>query len=147
MRARTSLAETVAAGVVVAFGLATIWLSSDFPMGTVTRMGAGYVPMALGIIITALGIAIALFDRSDERPRIVIALKPFAMILLGILLWALTVDRLGFFAASAILVVCCAVVEKGNTWRSVLALVVFMCVAGYLVFIEGLGIPLSAFGE
>ena len=76
-----------------------------------------------------------------------IALKPFAMILLGILLWALTVDRLGFFAASAILVVCCAVVEKGNTWRSVLALVVFMCVAGYLVFIEGLGIPLSAFGE
>ena len=139
--------EIIAAGVVTALGLGAVWVASDYPMGTLTRMGPGYVPIALGVILAVLGVTIAAGNRSAERVRLDASLRPFVFILGGILLWALIVDRLGFIAATAVLVVCCASVERGTTPISILALVAGLCAAGYLIFIEGLGIPLSTFGD
>ena len=78
------------------------------------------------------------------------AASPFAwwwvLIMGGILAWALLVDRVGFIPATVILVLACASVEIGSTWRSSLLLAGGLCATGYAIFIRGLGIPLSPFG-
>lgn len=147
MRTRLNGPEILAAAVVTALGLGAVWVASSYPMGTIIRMGPGYVPTALGLILAGLGVAIAASSRSVERTRLDASLRPFVFILGGILLWALVVDRLGFVAATFVLVPCCASVEKGATLRSVLILAACLCAAGYLIFIAGLGIPLSPFGD
>ena len=147
MKAPRNVPEIIAAGVVLALGLGAILVASGYPMGTLTRMGPGYVPIALGLILVVLAVIIAAGNRSVERVRVDASVRPFVFILGGILLWALIVERLGFIVATAVLVVCCASVERGTTLRSILALVVGLCTAGYLIFIEGLGIPLPTFGE
>ena len=139
--------EIIAAGVVTALGLVAIWVASGYPLGTLTRMGPGYVPIALGVVLAALGVAIAATSRTAEPTRFDASLRPFVFILGGILLWALVVDWLGFIAATALLVLCCASVERGTTPISILALTASLCAAGYLIFIEGLGIPLPTFGD
>ncbi|MFZ2102473.1 MAG: hypothetical protein WAU86_18100, partial [Oricola sp.] len=49
------LPDLAACGVVALFGLAAVWIGSGYPLGTVTRMGAGFMPVAtsIGVILLA----------------------------------------------------------------------------------------------
>ena len=39
----------------IAFGIAAIAIGSNYPLGTAARMGPGYFPRILGILLIALG--------------------------------------------------------------------------------------------
>ncbi|MEP1515432.1 MAG: tripartite tricarboxylate transporter TctB family protein, partial [Nitratireductor sp.] len=85
-------------------------------------------------------------SRRAEKTAVELRLRPFVMILGGILAWALLVDRIGFLPATAILVLSCALVERETTWRSALMLTAGLCAFGWLIFIVGLKIPMSVLG-
>lgn len=139
--------ELIAALAVCLFGAGAIWIARDYSMGTVTRMGAGYVPVMLGILLIAMGAVLAWQARAAGPADSTPALRPFALIMGGILAWALIVERLGFVAATVVLVVCCSGAEPRSTVWSTLALAAGLTVGGYLLFVTGLNIPLSAFGD
>ncbi|MBV5331034.1 tripartite tricarboxylate transporter TctB family protein, partial [bacterium] len=44
----------------MAFGLAALVLSGDYTIGTAARMGAGYFPRVLGILLLGMGALLAL---------------------------------------------------------------------------------------
>ena len=45
-----------AAGLMfIAFGLAALIIGSDYPLGAAARMGPGYFPRTLGILLITLG--------------------------------------------------------------------------------------------
>ena len=69
------------------------------------------------------------------------------LILGSILFWALLVEVIGFLPATAVLVGICAVAEKESSLLSVAGLTAALGIFGYLVFIEGLNIPLSVLGD
>ena len=41
-----------------AFGLGILVVARDYPLGTTTRMGAGFFPMVLATVLAALGVII-----------------------------------------------------------------------------------------
>ncbi|MEP0278100.1 MAG: tripartite tricarboxylate transporter TctB family protein [Nitratireductor sp.] len=138
--------ELLAALVVVGLGAGYLIIAIGYPMGTVVRMGAGFFPVALGVLLTGLGAVLAWQSRRAEKAAVELRLRPFVMILGGILAWALLVDRIGFLPATAILVLSCALVERETTWRSALMLTAGLCAFGWLIFIVGLKIPMSVLG-
>ncbi|PSM18423.1 MULTISPECIES: tripartite tricarboxylate transporter TctB family protein [Nitratireductor] len=138
--------ELLAALVVVGLGAGYLIIAIGYPMGTVVRMGAGFFPVALGVLLIGLGAVLAWQSRRAEKTAVELRLRPFVMILGGILAWALLIDRIGFLPATAILVLSCALVERETTWRSALLLTAGLCAFGWLIFIVGLKIPMSALG-
>ena len=139
--------ELLAALAVVAFGLVWLAIAATYPMGTLVRAGAGFFPAALSVVLIVIGFVLAWQSRSEASDALDLRPRPAVLILGGILAWALLVDRIGFLPATAILVALCALAERESTWLSAVGTTVFLCLFGYVVFIEGLGIPLSLIGD
>ena len=55
----------------IGFGVLAIFVSRDYPMGSAMRMGPGYFPTSIGMIMVALGAIITAMSfrqcRSSER--------------------------------------------------------------------------------
>lgn len=51
--------DVYAGGLIVLVGLVAAWTGSGYGLGTLTRMGPGFMPTALGVILILVGIAIA----------------------------------------------------------------------------------------
>lgn len=135
--------ELLAALAVVAVGVLALAVACQYPMGTVVRMGPGFVPLALSLLLIALGAVLALQSRGAAPVELGLRWRPAVLILGGVLAWALLVDRLGFLPATAVLASCCALAERAGSWRSALALSVGLGLFGYLIFIRGLKVPFA----
>lgn len=131
----------------VGLGAGALLLARSYPMGTVVRMGPGFFPVMLGGLLILVGAVIALQSSRIEERSFDFRIKPFGMILGGILIWAVLVDHGGFLIATVLMVLCCTAVERETTWKSAAALATGLCIVGYVVFVQGIGIPLSLFGE
>ena len=60
----TKRGRDYAAGILmIAIGLAAALQGSTYPIGALSRMGPGYFPVALGVILACVGLAIALAAR------------------------------------------------------------------------------------
>jgi hypothetical protein len=82
-----------------------ILLSRRLNLGTPARMGAGFFPMWLSIVLLALGsiVLIRSFLQSDE-PVGEVELKPVTAILAAVVLFSLFVERWGFALAGILLI-------------------------------------------
>jgi hypothetical protein len=126
----------------MAFGAAALLLGQSYTTGTVSEMGPGYFPKALGLLLLGLGTAIAL--RALLRPGP--AARPFfarpLLVLVGsVLLFAWLLDRAGIVVAGLLLVVGARAAAPGFRWREVLALGLGLTAAAALIFGYALGIP------
>ncbi len=139
--------EVIAALAMMAYGAVWLVIGLGYSWGSTVRIGAGVFPVALSVILIVLCAALVLMARNAEHQPFGLRVRPVALILGGILVWAMSVDTVGFLPATAILVTMCALAERGSTWRTVLGLTVFLCLFGYIVFIEALNIPLAVIGE
>lgn len=137
--------ELVMSLAIVLIGLAALYIASDYRMGTLRRMGAGFVPVSLGVIMTGLGILLIFESLRAPRSHVPGRIRSFALIIGGIFLWSQTIDRLGFVPATFLLVAACALAERGTTLRALVLLSLGLIGGGYMIFIKGLGIPMSAF--
>ena len=127
-------------------GLAAGLTAVGYKVGSFTSMGPGFFPLALGIILVLLGMAIVMREGPGQASPNTFAWRPFLAVSGGILAWVLLVESLGFFIASICQVVLCALALPNLHWRSILLLSVILTGAGYLLFVMQLGVPLSALG-
>ena len=126
----------------IGFGLLAIYISQDYPMGSAMRMGPGYFPTYLGVIMALLGSAITLVSFKMEGERV----KPFAwraMILLSLAFaifgWA--IDNIGFVLALAALIFLSALAGREFKLKEVLVLMACLIVGSWALFIYGLELP------
>src|SRR5664280_1302518 len=56
--------DHVAAILLVAMGITILVLGTRYRMGTLVHMGAGYIPVVLGILMTAVGLLIGLLAKA-----------------------------------------------------------------------------------
>ena len=119
----------------------------DLQIGTAFRMGPGYFPLVLTILLTVLGLAILINGlRVDGPPVGVIPLRAILLTSLPIVFFGLTLRGLGLVLSLTITLLATTFAVRG--WNPVVALsttlvLVVVCVA---IFVFGLGLPLSLFG-
>ena len=127
-------------------GLAFAVASSNYRMGTAVRMGPGYFPFWLGVILAVIG-AVLLFGAmlpSAERTRLTgWYLKGLALVLLSVVVFGLLLEPLGLVVALVALVVTASFASHEFTWTATLVNAVVLVVISIVIFVYGLGLRLE----
>ncbi len=129
------------------FGLGAIAIGTNYEMGTALRMGPAYFPTALGVLLGLIG-AISLV-RGFAKPGEAVgrlALKPLALITVGIVAFGLLVRGAGLIVAIPLLVIVSAIASIHFRWWVAVLLSAGMTAFCVLVFNKGLGVPLPVIG-
>src|SRR4051794_12240859 len=112
-----------AAIILIAIGLAGLWFGRDYDLGSVSRMGPGYLPMLLSVSLLVLGAVIGLRAVTIEGPPIEAGRwYPSLLILVAVLVFALLIDRAGLAASTFAVAVICAFAPADVKWKQALAL-------------------------
>ncbi len=126
----------------IAWGAAAIIISRDYPMGSALRMGPGYFPTGLGLILVAFGIYVMIQGlRNNEKvqgnwsPRALIML-PVAAVVYGYM-----VDRVGFIPSLLVLVILSAAAGREFKILEVLVIAAGLTAMAVVIFIWGLNMP------
>lgn len=152
--------DHVGGALLVVMGVAIVLLGLQYRMNTLVRMGSGFIPVVLGVIMTVVGIAVAaLADREAGpstqkgaiRTRHVALPEPPDLrgslcILGGVAAFVLFGAYGGLVPATFASVFIAALGDRENTWKSAAALGGVMVVFGIAVFHYGLRVQLPLFG-
>jgi hypothetical protein len=125
-------------------GIATIALAREYEIGTATNMGAGYFPTLLAIILGLLGASL-LF--SAFRPAIAESteahsIEPLLLTVVGVVLFALLIERAGLIAAIFALVLCSCLRRLRTNPLEVLVVATVLAVFSALVFVYAFGMSM-----
>ena len=137
------------AGVLfIAFGLTAFGIALNYPWGTASRMGPGYFPRVLGMILAALGIVLLLRGLKISGQRIVWgSAKPVVIVLGTVVVFGLIVAKLGLVASTLILVILSSTASDEFRWKE--AVISSLILAAFVVaaFVYGLKLQLPALPE
>ena len=129
----------------VALGAFALVTASSYPMGTLLRMGPGFFPSIIAAFIVLLGLVLigAAFRSRPNQSSGAVRLRPVLMIGLGVVLFAVMLERWGLVPATLTLVLVSSLAEP--QWRPVRATVLAVAVTAlvYVVFIVVLQIPVA----
>jgi hypothetical protein len=131
----------IAGSVIALLGAFVALESLSYNLGSVMRMGPGFLPLALGIIMIGFGILTLFVDDTDEGKAPRIAWRPLVLVLSAILGFALLLEPVGLAAATAALVFLAGFADPGHTWKSMIVLYLILLAGVYIIFAKLLGIP------
>ncbi len=135
---------------VAALGL---WLSRNYPIGTALRMGTGYVPrllcwtlLALGAIVLVQGLREGQSARS-LAPGAVSAWRPVVFVTASLVIFGLSIERLGLVVSILLLIGLGAVAARGLKPLETMAAALVLIVLSWGIFILGLGLTIPVWPE
>ena len=122
-------------------GLFFTIVATQYPMGTAAKMGPGYFPFWLGILMTLIGLLVLIKSMGakaaiESIPKF--NWKIIAQITGSVVLYALLLPRMGFLVAIVVLVLVSASASKEFTWKGSLINAAFLVGFTYSVFVVGL---------
>lgn len=121
--------------------------SAGLELGSAFRMGPGYFPLGLAIVLVLLGGAILFQSLRVQGDAIgTVAWRGMFFILPAPIFFGLTIRDLGFIASifATCLIACFASRRMGAVWALLLSAGVTFFAWG--VFLKGLGLPFRAIG-
>lgn len=135
-----NMQDIVGGSLLMALGVFAAVYAQRYNFGDLNRMGAGFFPVTLGSMLAVLGamIAVPAFFRSG--PSIKVQWKTFALIMVSLVAFALTLKVLGLIAATVLTVVLASLADNDTNWKSRILIGVGVAVITYLVF--GLGLSM-----
>jgi hypothetical protein len=127
----------------LAFAAVAIFVARGYSMGAAGRMGPGYFPMALGIVLGGLGLILAIrsFLVAGERVD-AIALRPLLTIVLAVVLFGLLIQHLGLVISLIITIAVSTFASRDSRPLEVTALAAAMAVFSVGIFVYALRLPL-----
>ncbi|MDR6854286.1 hypothetical protein J2W96_000587 [Variovorax guangxiensis] len=136
----------------VSVGAAFAIGATNYSIGSGARMGPGYFPLMLGVLLGILGLGVILgsltVDTADGEPIGRVAWKPLLLIIganlvFGLMLGGLPsigVPAMGLIIAIYALVVVASLAGSSFHMKSALILATILAIGSYLVFILGLSL-------
>jgi hypothetical protein len=129
----------------VAVAALGFWLLRDVRLGTSMRMGPGYLPTVLCYLLLAAGlwmIGRSVFTSGGALERWY--LRPLAFVLGSLLLFSVSIDKLGLFATIVAMVVVASFATPESRWKEVVIAAIALAAfsAGLFVSALGLGLPI-----
>jgi len=121
-------------------------VASNYPLGSTMRMGPGYFPTALGVILCLFGVYLMVRGiRTGGKMESGWAWRPLAFITLSIVLFGFLLDRAGMIPALVALFFVAAAAGREFRFKEVLLLTVVMGAFAATVFLYGLKLPYQLF--
>ena len=125
------------------FAAVALLAARGYSLGSAGRMGPGYFPLLLGVVLAGLGgILIVRSIVIDGEPLPRFRVLPLAIIAGAVCLFGLAIEPLGLVVSLAILVVLAAVAGLQFRLVETVALAVGLIVFSVGVFVYALGLPL-----
>jgi putative tricarboxylic transport membrane protein len=147
MRLRNAT-DLLAGCLFLAIGFAFFIIARQYELGTARRMGTGYFPVVLSLILMAIGFATAARGFLVDGPPIRdVAGKALAVVTASIVLFGLLVQGAGLGLAVAALVLCAALASRNSRPLAALVLAAALAAFSVLLFVYGLGLPFPALGS
>ena len=124
-------------------GAAAIVLGSRYNLGTAARMGPGYFPRILGILLMVLGAIIAVRGLRTQGLAIVTwRWRPTVIVLGSVVLFGLIVIHVGLALSTVILIVLASTASEEFRWKEALISGILLAILAVAVFIIGLKLQL-----
>lgn len=134
-------------GGVVLLLFATVFLSGalDLRLGTAQRMGPGYLPLSLSILLIVISLVIITQAfTSMEQPEVG-NWRPFVVISASLLVFAATIQRVGLVPSVIITTMVATLASSELRLIAKIALAIVLSVFCWLVFLRGLGMTIPPF--
>lgn len=146
-------ADLVSGLLIASAGVAvTVYAASNYPLGTLRRMGPGMFPTGLGVTLALLGLVLAFNSwrslcavSGGARMPVRFELRTAFLCVAGVVAFALLLRPLGLVPAVLAVVGISALSDRRNTLLAIAALVLFLSVLAVLIFKLGLGMTFPLF--
>lgn len=146
--------------LIAAIGLSTVYAATGYHIGSLSQMGPGYFPAAVGVLMVITGMLIALAARGDAKvdtaadddesghhghPTSLPDTRAAVCIVLSIVAFILFGHYGGLIPATFAITFISGFGDRTNTFKQVFILAVFMCVVAAVVFEWALKLQLPLF--
>jgi hypothetical protein len=133
--------------LLITLGVAVVVQANGYRMGTLTRMGAGFMPTVYGVLIALIGVMLgATAKRGPDEQGLPAEWRGWFCIIGGVLAFVLFGTYGGLIPATFASVFISAMGDRKNTVRDAALLSLAMVIAGTLIFNVGLHLQLPLFG-
>ncbi len=132
---------------IIFIGLALIGLifGRDLAFGSTAKMGPGFFPTILSVLILGVGLLNILLALSIDGPAIEKPhWRPLAFVCAAIMIFGFTINYIGLALSAALLTFLAAGARSDTRWGETAALAVFLAIFSVLLFVYGLGQSMPA---
>lgn len=136
--------ELAAAGVVVALGAIMVIEGRSYDLGDIGRIGPGFFPIALGVLLIAMGVGLVLEVRRLAVPAPPVHWRAMALVMLALAAFAVTVRTLGLVPATVLLVGIAGLADRTFRPRPMALTAAALSAVGYGLFVKAFAVPLPA---
>lgn len=124
------------------FGGVAAYVARDYPMGSALRMGPGYFPLVLGVLLVLLGLAACIRGLAVKGERIEgMRFRPLLLISGAVGIFAVAIENAGIIVSTALAVAAAAAASRESRIREVVILVIVLLALAVGVFTYALGLP------
>jgi hypothetical protein len=135
--------DFIAGLLFVAFGIGAIVVAANYPLGTAARMGPGYFPRMLGILLVVLGAALALRAlRLRGAPLPAWPWRPTVIALGSVVLFGAIINQIGLAVSTVILIVLASAASHEFRPKEALISGILLAALAIAVFVVGLKLQL-----
>ncbi len=135
-------------GAAVIFtGLALVGLvyGRDLPFGSAAKMGPGFFPTILSLLVLGIGLlnvamALTIDGPAIERPQ----WRPLAFVCASMMIFGLAINYIGLALSAALFTFLAAGARPDTRWREIAVLAVVLAIFSVLLFVYGLGQSMPA---
>lgn len=141
------LTKDLLSGVMfIAFGVGAAVVAHGYNFGTPERMGSGFFPVVIGVIIAIMGSVLVV--RSLARPASdeavgTLQIRPLFFISAAIVVFGLLIEDAGLLASLAALIVVARFAGREGTPLELAAMVIVLIAIAVAIFVYGLHIRLK----
>lgn len=134
--------------VFIAVAAAFIWIAGGYRYGTAQRMGPGFFPIWVAIVLGTLGLVIMLRSFVISGPPVQqLGFRQLLVTLLAVALFGIALSHLGLVAAIMVLVIAGAFADPSSRVVETLALAIGLAAFSVGIFVYLLGLPLPVWPE
>lgn len=129
--------------LLVALGAFGLVIARGYPAGAAARMGPGYFPDMLGMLLIVIGAMLVVASlRRDGPPLPRWPWRPTVVVLGSVVLFGAIVEYAGLAVSTVILVFLASSANREFRWREALVSGLLLSLLASLVFVEGLKVQL-----
>ena len=126
-----------------AVGLGAIVLSGEYRRGSASSMGPGYFPFALGCMLVAIGLVLALRALRIQGSALPSwPLRPTLIVLGSVVLFGAIVTQAGLVVSTIVLIVLSSMASHEFAWKEALIASAILAAVVVGVFVLGLKLQL-----